>query len=279
MFTDPDTGFRVSMMGIGPWEALVQAHRAGNLVAAGHDEHLAYWRASGVMDADGAVDPDWVQILDVVAHSPSGLVMVAQQEELALFSNVHLDPDLTVVVRFRGRVQDGQLTQAEPMVEVSACYTRHHWSVLRRVVLRQAQDADGGLRTDADVGFRADADGGFRADADGGFRADADGGLSADADGGLRADADGGFRADAQPDAERGAQPDTGRRVPADPDVVPDASLVVTAGGPTIETPTTLAWYSTPTGLHRIQDGAVLAVDPGDVAHRLQQQVELALRR
>lgn len=224
MLVDPDTGFRISMMGIGPWEALVRAHRANNLVPEGHEDDHVYWRASGVMDAEGRVDPDWVEILDVVAHSPSGLVMVAQEGELALLSNVHLDPELTVVIRFRGRVEDGQVTQMEPMVEVAACFTGKNWTVLQRVLPPGKE-------------FRAEAGPGT------------------------------GREATAGPASDRDSAAD------------PDASLVVTTGGPTIEAPGTLAWYSTGGLLHRVQDGAALLVEPGDVARGLAEQVTLALRR
>lgn len=81
--------------------------------------------------------------------------------------------------------------------------------------------------------------------------------------------------------------PDAGFRAPARPrsrqelpphEVDPDASVVVTAGGPTIEAARSVAWYSVGGALRRVTSGAVLAVEPGDVAHGL-QQVDLVLRR
>lgn len=54
--------------------------------------------------------------------------------------------------------------------------------------------------------------------------------------------------------------------------------MVVTAGGPTIEAARSVAWYSVGGALRRVTSGAVLAVEPGDVAHGL-QQVDLVLRR
>lgn len=118
------------------WQAAVE--RGPDAVARSTDDELVVsWRAAGIVDADGGVEPRWAQALRVARDAVEGMVLVAQHDGLAFLSNVHVGAEGTVVARSRATVEqvDGraQLATMEPVVEVSLC-EEGPWPGVQRVL-------------------------------------------------------------------------------------------------------------------------------------------------
>lgn len=104
------------------WQAAVDAG-AEAVAFATDDELVVSWRAAGIVDADGTVEPRWAKAITVAADAVDGMVLAAQHGDIAFLSNVHLGADAVVVARSRALVEQvagrAQLTSTEPVVEVS----------------------------------------------------------------------------------------------------------------------------------------------------------------
>ena len=82
------------------WQAAVDAG-AEAVAFSTDDELVVSWRAAGIVDADGRVEPRWAQALRVARDAVDGMVVAAQHGGLAFLSNVHVAGDEVVVARSR----------------------------------------------------------------------------------------------------------------------------------------------------------------------------------
>lgn len=118
------------------WQAAVGLGADG--VAYSTDDDLVMqWRAAGIVDGDGNVQPRWAQAMSVAEEATDGLVLVAQHADLAFLSNVHLGDGSTVVARSRATVEvrggSPHLATMEPVVEVTLCH-EDRWPGIKRVL-------------------------------------------------------------------------------------------------------------------------------------------------
>lgn len=124
---------KVGLIGAAAWSSAVQHLRAD---APPVDDEMTtlQWEAAGLVDADGAVDPEWARAIRVTQDAIVGAEVVSVYQEMAFAATLLRHEQTLVCVTARGAIEGRKITAVHPMLEVAMAPSELGWELLRRVL-------------------------------------------------------------------------------------------------------------------------------------------------